>query len=161
VNQKKSAVRGLFKGCLGCFGFLALVVAAAVVRWKTLPPATGMLAPALTRFAAHWNVQDIKDDLDSQNLNPTVLQGWKDLTELLRANVGEVGPLEPLTNQNLMVNLNGSATATYHTRAVSKKNGETLDITASCVYGDGKWKILGIHFDSPGLLKPIKESVKP
>lgn len=161
MGEEKSAVRGMFKGCLGCFGFLVLIALGAFIRWKTLPPATQMLEPALKRYVAHWRIQDIQADLDPQNLDPKVLQGWEDLGQLLKANVKSVGPLAPLSSRNVMVNLNGTAMATYYTTAVSKKDGETLEITAKCRYSGGSWKILGIHFDGPNLLKPIQKTSKP
>lgn len=161
MSEEKSAVRGLFKSCLGCFGLLMLIALVAFARWKTLPSATAMLEPALKRYVAHWRIQDIEGDLDARNLDPTVRQGWDDLGRLLEANVKSVGPLAPLSSQNVMLQLNGTATATYTTSAVSKKDGQVLEITAKCVYSGGSWKILGIHFNSPNLLKPIAKKAKP
>lgn len=148
------------KGCSGCL-LIALFFAGAVyIYWTKLPPASDFANNTIIDYAANWDFEVLKPKLHPLAATPEQIKNWEELSDLLKARVGPIQDLKPVSFVQNNINPFGSTYANYSTTATVIRSGSPLSIAINCEYSTGKWHILALQFNGRDILDlpPVQET---
>lgn len=140
------------KGCSGCLLIVLLVAGLTAIYWTKLPPASDFANSTVINYTANWDFEVLRPSLHPLAATPEQIKNWEELSNLLKARVGPIKDLKPVSFVQNNINPFGSTYADYSTTATVIRSGSPLSIAINCEYSSGKWHILALRFNGRDIL---------